>query len=73
MNPYLIDQMIKERQREMIAEAERQRLVTLYNSQNPGRNVRILLALGDLLIRLGQQLKRRYSQPATLGSNLCRE
>lgn len=73
MNPYYLDRMIKEKQREMVAEANRQRLVAIYSAHNPGRRDRLLLALGEYLIRLGESLKRRHGQPETLASGLCRE
>ncbi len=72
MNPYYVEQMLKEKRREMIAEAERQRLVAIYNAHNPGRVDRLLLALGDFLIRLGEGIKRRHGQPDDLEARLCR-
>lgn len=73
MNPYYIEQMLKEKRREMLVEAERRQLVAIYNAHNPGRVDRLLLALGDMLIRLGQAIKRRHGQPEELEAKLCRE
>lgn len=73
MNPYYVEQMLKERRREMIAEAERQRLVAVYNGHNPGRWDRLLLALGEFLIRVGERIKRRHGQADDLEVKLCRE
>lgn len=73
MNPYYMDQMIKERRRETEAEASRLRLVAIYNAHNPGLGDRLLLALGNTLIRLGEHLKRRCEPPAELEAKLCRE
>lgn len=73
MNPYYVEQMLKERRREMIAEAERQHLVAIYNAHNPSRWDRLLLALGEFLITQGENLKRRHGQPDDLEAKLCRE
>jgi hypothetical protein len=73
MNPYYIEKTIAERRREMLAEAERLRLVALYNAHNPSPVNRLLLALGEMLIRMGENLKRRHGQPDDLEDKLCRE
>ena len=73
MNPYYMDQMIKEKRRETEAEARRLRLVAIYDAHNPGLGDRLLLALGNTLIRLGEHLKRRCESPAELEEELCRE
>ena len=72
MNPYYMDQMIKEKRRETEAEARRLRLVAIYNAHNPGLGDRLLLALGNTLIRLGEGIKRRHGQPDDLEARLCR-
>ena len=66
MNPYYMDQMIKERRRETEAEARRLRLVAIYGAQNPGLSDRLLLAFGNTLIKLGERLKRRYEPQGEL-------
>lgn len=63
MNPYLLEFEIKERRREMLAEAERQRLVYLCNSRFPTKTDKLFLALADLLIGIGENLKRRHAPP----------
>lgn len=73
MNPYYMEKMIEEKRREMLAEAERLRLVAVYNAHNPGRIDRLLLALGEMLISMGENLKRRHGRPADLEAKLCRE
>lgn len=73
MNPYYMDQMIKEKRRETEAESSRLRLVAIYNAHNPGLGDRLLLALGNTLIKLGEHLKRRCAPPAELEAKLCRE
>jgi hypothetical protein len=54
MNPLLLEVMLKEKRRDMLEEAKRQRLVAIYNKDNPGRRARFQLALGDFLIQLGK-------------------
>ena len=73
MNPYYMDQMIKERQRETEAEARRLRLVAIYDAHNPGLGDRLLFALGNTLIKLGEHLKHRCEPPTELEAKLCRE
>jgi hypothetical protein len=65
--------MLKEKRRDMLEEAKRQRLVAIYNNDNPGRRARFQLALGDFLIRLGKKLKRRYTHPINPDDDLCRK
>jgi hypothetical protein len=73
MNPLLLEVMLKEKRRDMLEEAKRQRLVAIYNNDNPGRRARFQLALGDFLIRLGEKLKRRYTRPLNPNDDLGRE
>jgi hypothetical protein len=63
MNPLFLDVMLKEKRRDLLQEADRQRLVAIYNANNPGLRARFELALGNLLIRLGKRIKRRYALP----------
>lgn len=56
----------------MIEEARRLRLVALYNAQNNQRNSnRLMLAIADVLINLGETLKRRHGQIPALSPSLC--
>jgi hypothetical protein len=73
MNPLLLEVMLKEKRRDMLEEAERQRLVAIYNHDNPGWRARFQLALGDFLIRLGKKLKRRYTSPLDRNDDLGHE
>lgn len=57
----------------MLAEAERQRLVNLCNARFPTKTDKLLLILADLLIGLGEKLRRRHSHPPILADDLCRE
>jgi hypothetical protein len=72
MNPLLLDTMLKEKRRELLEEAARQRLVTIYNADNPGWWARSQLVLGDFLIRQGEKIKARYSRPLALDNDICR-
>lgn len=72
MNPYLLEMELRQRRREMIEEARRLRLVALYNAQNSHRNSnRLMLAIADVLITLGETLKRRHGQIPALSPGLC--
>ncbi len=73
MNPYLLEFEIKERRREMLLEANRRHLVKLFNARYPSRTDKLFLALADLLIALGEKIRRRHSHPAVLTNDLCRE
>ncbi|MGB3223143.1 MAG: hypothetical protein WBB23_10105 [Desulforhopalus sp.] len=72
MNPLLLETMLKEKRRELLEEAERQRLVAIYNADNPGWWAKFQLILGDLLIHQGERIKARYSRPLALDTDICR-
>jgi hypothetical protein len=61
MNPYVIEVILREKRDDMLREAERQRLVAQYEAAQQPPKSRIALTVGDLLIRLGEKLKERYS------------
>lgn len=71
MNPIIIEMIIKEKRDDMIREAERLQLVALYEASNPPRKARILISLGNLLIRTGEKLKQRYSNTQEISTNTC--
>ena len=73
MNPYLLEFEIKERRREMLEEARRQRIVALFNARYQQKSDKFFLLLAELLIGLGEYLKRRHSHDEVLTSGLCRE
>ena len=76
MNPLIYDVVLKEKRRELLGEAERQRLVALYhaaNTDNLGRRAELQRVLGNFLIRLGEKLKARAGRPIDLGQALGRE
>lgn len=66
MNPYMIELMIREKREDMLREAERQRLVAQYEAGRVRAKTRFALALGDVLISLGERLKSRYGQKSEL-------
>ena len=73
MNPYLLEFELKERRRELLEEARRQRLVALFNAHYQQKTDKFFLLLAELLIGLGEHLKRRHSHGQALTSGLCRE
>ncbi|MEE4241209.1 MAG: hypothetical protein V2I36_07070 [Desulfopila sp.] len=64
MNPYIMEVLLRERKGELLREAKRCRLIAEYKTANPSGMARLLATLGDLLIRLGEKLKKRYGMPA---------
>ena len=73
MSPYLLEFEIKERRRVMLAEANRQRLVNLSTPAYHSKLDKLFLSLAELLITLGEKLKRRHAPQEALESGLCRE
>jgi hypothetical protein len=71
MNPIIMEMMIKEKRRDMLQEAERLRLVALYETDNPPKKERIIIALSDLLIRTGEKLKQRHCQTPEISTSTC--
>jgi hypothetical protein len=71
MNPYLLEVELQQRRRELVEEARRLRLVALYNAQNSQRSSnRLILTIANVLITLGETLKRRHGQIPTLSPGL---
>ena len=61
MNPYLLEMELKERRRQMLEESERRHLLALFAAQRHQKNRdRLMLAVADLLIALGETLRRRH-------------
>ena len=60
MNPQVIELMLREKREDMLREAERQRLIALYEEGQPQIDSKIAVVVGDILIRLGERLKKRY-------------
>lgn len=71
MNPVIMEMMIKEKRNDMLREAERLQLVSIYETQNPPRKARILITLGNLLIRTGEKLKQRYGHTQEISTITC--
>lgn len=66
MNPYIIETILREKRADMLKEAERQRLVAQYEAGQQDQKGKLAIALGDILIRLGEKLKSRYSSKVEL-------
>ncbi len=66
MNPYMIELVIKEKREEMLKEAERRRMISLYDAAQRSNQKKLAVILGDFLIRLGEKLKKRYSSQLEL-------
>ncbi len=72
MNPYLLEFELKERRKEMLAAANHQRLVNLFNAHQKSKIDAFFLALADLLIGQGEKLRRRHGHSSVAGNSLCR-
>lgn len=72
MNPYVIEVILREKRDDMLREAERQRLIAQYEiyeaaRQPPKKRLAVaVVAVGDMLIRLGERLKERYASKLEL-------
>ena len=73
MNPLLLEVILKEKRRDLLDEADRQRLIAIYNANNPGQREKFRIALGHLLIRLGEKIQGRNRRPLDLENDLCHE
>lgn len=75
MNPYIMEMIAKERQREIEEEAQRLHLLAMHRAGRPSAKERILLGLGELLITAGAKLTDRYGRHLRLsaGSKECRQ
>lgn len=60
MNPYVMEVLLQERRREMLAEAERLRLIAEYNGNRPNLREKVLKKIGEWLIAIGEKLTHRY-------------
>ena len=66
MNPYVVEQMIREKREDMLREAARQRLIAEYEAGRRTGKGRVWCVVGELLIRLGERLKSRYEEKVEL-------
>jgi hypothetical protein len=73
MNPLIIDLMIAERSAEMRRDVRRRKLLAQYDAQRlatrSAAQGRFWIALGDLLIRIGEGIKMRYKNRTRMVSN----
>lgn len=60
MDPYMIDLVLKEKREAMLQDAARLRQLAEYESSRRKTESRLGLAVGEILIRLGERLKNRY-------------
>lgn len=69
MNPYILEKMLEERHRDMLIEAKRLRLIAVWEENNRARKAKILAGLGEILVKTGEKLQRRYgnNQEVTAG------
>jgi len=61
--------MVNEKRQDLLEEATRQRLIAQYEAGRPRAGNRLALALADLLIHLGEGLKRRFAGQLNLPVN----
>ena len=59
INPIIMQELAKARQRDLLEEAERRRLISRLRAGQPSMIDRLLEKLGDLLTRTGGQLQVR--------------
>lgn len=71
MNPLIIETMLQEKRKEMLEEAGRRRLISLYNAANPRFRDRFLSKLGELLILFGTRIKKGADGRLQLETNAC--
>ena len=60
MNPYIMEVLLKERHREMLAEAERLRLIAEYEGTRMGVKEKVVKRIGEWFIIIGEKLTHRY-------------
>ncbi|MCP4690835.1 MAG: hypothetical protein GY859_22470 [Desulfobacterales bacterium] len=67
MHPYIVEMMARENQRRFSEEIESLHVQSLIKKSRPGLNRRLLLTFGELLIHIGEWMKRRcepFAPPA---------
>lgn len=65
LDSWITYQVIQERVKDRIREAERERLIRLANSARPGLLDPVLASIGGLLISVGKKLQRRHAPVQT--------
>lgn len=60
MHPHIVEMMARENQRRVSEEINSIRMVKQASQKQGGLSDRILLALGELLIRIGVRIKQKY-------------
>ncbi len=60
MNHYVMEVLLQERRREMLAEAERLRLIAEYEGTRMGVKEKVVKKIGEWFIIIGEKLTHRY-------------
>jgi hypothetical protein len=68
MNPYVMEVMLQERKKEVLAEAQRQQLLAAYEADRKSIKSRLLNSLGNLLIAAGEKLTHRHGHGQELST-----
>ncbi len=58
MHPHIVELMAHENQRRMSEEIQQLHMIGQIQKSRPGFNSRLLLALGDFLIQIGERMKQ---------------
>lgn len=69
MNYFTVEVMLKERREDMLRESRRLRMIRDYEKSMQGRKGAIGLHVAELLIWLGESLRKRYVRKMELPSN----
>lgn len=69
MNYFTVEMMLKERREEMLRETKRLRMVRDYERSIQNRKGAIGLRIAELLICLGESIRKRYARKMELPSN----
>jgi len=73
MHPYIVETIVKEKQREMLEEAARLRLLASAQMHEASFVDRMWLSLGNVLVRFGHRLQHRYGGAVYLTKKVCEE
>lgn len=69
MNYFTVEMMLKEKRKDMLQEAKRLRMVSDYERSMRNRKGAFGLHVAELLIRLGESMRKRYDRKVELPSN----
>ena len=60
-SPHVLEQLVRESHRSRLRDAESERLLRIVKASQPSLRDKVLLGLGEQMIALGSQLKKRYA------------